>query len=533
MIKKVFIVLLLLVSFIESKAQETEKTEERYVIHNLSTNNAYSNFGTSFYGEDKLIFAAPAKRKYIINNLWTPNNQPFLDLYEGTIIDNGELINVKKFSSNVNTKFHEADVTFTSDKRTVYFTRSNYFEGKYKKDTLGINRLKMFKAKVGANNEWTNIESMPFNDDNYSVGHPTLSEDGNTLYFVSDMPGTLGKTDIFKVAVLGNGMYGRPVNLGPDVNTPEREMFPYIDGNDELYFSSDGREGLGMLDIYMCKLVENGALPAVHLGNNLNSFRDDFAFIINKEKREGYFSSNRSNGKGDDDIYFFKEEKPLVIECNENLKIVVKNKNTGKIIPKALINISKDTEQLVSGEETNDQGTYDFKADCLTSYKIEASTKFFLPTIVDFQTTNRNKKTNEIVIELAPDEFLVVRDKMMININTIYFDYDKSNIRPDAAFELDKVISIMNKYPKLVVESGSHTDSRGPDVYNEKLSTRRANSTVDYIISKGIDASRITGKGYGETQLTNKCSNGIKCTDEEHQLNRRTEFVIVNPEVIN
>ncbi len=528
--KKVYIILLLLVGFIQSNAQNVE---ERYVIHNLSINNAYSNFGTSFYGEDKLIFAAPAKRTYIINNLWEQNNQPFLDLYEGTIIENGELTSVKKFSSKVNTKFHEANVTFTNDKKTVYFTRSNYFDGKYKKDTLGINRLKMFKAKVGANNEWTNIESMPFNDDNYSVGHPTLSEDGNTLYFVSDMPGSLGKTDIFKVDVLGNGVYGKPVNLGPDVNTVEREMFPYIDGNDELYFSSDGRKGLGMLDIYVCKLVKNGALPAVHLGNNLNSVRDDFAFIINKEKREGYFSSNRVNGKGDDDIYYFREDKPLIIECNENLKIIVKNKNTGKVIPNAIISIFRDAEQIVSNAKTDEKGLYAFKGDCLTSYKIEASTKFFIPISKVFETTNKNNLNNEVVMELSPDEFSIVRDKTMININTIYFDYDKFNIRSDAAFELEKVISIMNKYPKLIVESGSHTDSRGPDNYNDVLSGKRAVSTVDYIISKGIDPSRISGKGYGETQLTNKCSNGIKCSDEEHQLNRRTEFVIVNPEVIN
>lgn len=527
--KKVFIVLLFLVSFMQSKAQNVE---ERYFIKNLSINNSYSNFGTSFYGEDKLIFAAPTKRSYIINNLWTTNNQPFLDLYEGTITEKGELTKVKKFSSSVNTRFHEADVTFTKDKKTVYFTRSNYFEGKYGKDTLGENRLKMFKAKVGANNEWTNIESLPFNDDNYSVGHPTLSEDGTTLYFVSDMPGTLGKTDIFKVAVNADGSYGEPINLGPDVNTIEREMFPYIDGNDELYFSSDGREGLGMLDIYVCKLVENGALPAIHLGGNLNSEKDDFAFIINKEKREGYFSSNRAKGKGDDDIYYFKEEIPLVIECNENINVIVKNKKTGAILPNSKISIFSNKEVVVSSEETNEKGEYKFKAECLTSYKIEASSRFFVSSSKVFETTNSNNLDNEVVIELAPDEFLVVRDKVMININTIYFDYDKSNIRPDAALELDKVINIMKKYPELIVESGSHTDSRGPDAYNEKLSSRRAISTVNYILSKGIDASRISGKGYGETQLTNKCSNGIRCSEEDHQLNRRTEFVIVNPEVI-
>ena len=320
--KKVFIILLLFGIQFMSIAQETE---ERYTIKNLTINNSYSNFGSSFYGEDKLIYASPAKRKYIIKNVWTPNGQPFLDLYEGTITPGGELVKVRKFSSKLNTKFHEADVTFTKDKKTVYFTRSNYFEGKYRKDTLGINRLKIFKAEVGANDEWLNVSSMPFNDDNYSVGHPSLSEDGKTLYFVSDMPGSLGKTDIFKVSVGADGSYGMPINLGPEINTVGKEMFPFIDGNDELYYSSDGKEGgLGMLDIYLNKLVPNGVLPSVLLGSNINSTRDDFAFIINKEKREGYFSSNRYKGKGDDDIYYFKEEIPLEIACNELVNVILK-----------------------------------------------------------------------------------------------------------------------------------------------------------------------------------------------------------------
>jgi outer membrane protein OmpA-like peptidoglycan-associated protein len=527
--KKIFIILLLLGSFLETKAQINE---EHYVIKNLSINNAYSNFGTSFYGDDKLIFAAPAKRNYIINNVWKGNNQPFLDLYEGTINEEGGLVNVRKFSSKLNTKFHEADVTFTNDKKTVYFSRSNYFEGKYGKDSLGQNRIKMFKATVGPNDEWFNIESMPFNNDNYSVGHPTLSEDQKTLYFVSDMPGTLGKTDVFKVAVNEDGTYGLPMNLGPDVNTIEREMFPFIDGNDELYFASDGKEGLGMLDIYFCKLLPNGTLPSIHLGSNINSEKDDFAFIINKEKREGYFSSNRGLGKGDDDIYYFKEKSPLKVDCNENINVLVKNKTNGKPISNALISIFSNNQVIVENEKTDNLGLFRFKGMCLTNYKIEAKKKFYITTSKNIQTTNKNNNNHNILLELLPDEFIVLREKVMININTIYFDYDKSHIRKDAALELDKVVVIMNKYPQLKVETGSHTDSRGPDSYNFKLSEARANSTVDYIISRGISPDRISGAGYGESQLINKCSNGVKCSSEEHQLNRRTEFVIVNPEVI-
>ncbi|SDX47454.1 Outer membrane protein OmpA [Lutibacter oricola] len=516
----------------------SQETEERYTIQNLSVNNRYSNFGTSLYGENQMIFAMPAKRNYIINNTWTTNNQPFLDLYVGDIKESGQLENIKKFSSKLNTRFHEADVTFTKDKKTVYFTRSNYFKGKYKKDTLGINRLKMFKATVGENDEWLNIESMPFNDDNYSCGHPSLSEDQSTLYFVSDMPGTLGKTDIFKVAVNGDGTYGPPVNLGPTINTEEREMFPYIDGNDELYYSTNGRDdGLGMLDIYVARFTPDGILEPVHLGNNINSERDDFAFIINKEKREGYFSSNRYRGKGDDDIYYFKEEIPLpkpVIVCKQIFNIIVKNRKTGELISNADINISKGSEAIIEGDFTDEKGAYKLEdVDCETEYTIEAGKRFFLSDTKLIKTSNKNELEQTIEMLISPDEFIVVREKVMIDINPIYFDYDKFNIRKDAARELDKVVKVMNKYPDLIVESGSHTDSRGRDAYNNYLSDKRALSTVDYIISKGISPERITGKGYGETQLTNKCSNGVRCTTEEHQLNRRTEFVIVNPEVIN
>jgi outer membrane protein OmpA-like peptidoglycan-associated protein len=511
-----------------------QNKQERYSIKNLSINNAYSNFGTSFFGTDKMIFAAPAKRNYIINNTWKPNGQPFLDLYEGTISANGEITNVKKFSPKINTKFHEADVTFTKDKKTVYFSRSNYYNGKYRKDTLGINRIKMFKASVAPNNGWTNIESMPFNSDNYSTGQPTLSEDGKTLYFVSDMPGTLGSKDIFKVAVNDDGTYGKPVNLGPEVNTPGREMFPFIDGNNDLYYSTDGRpDGRGMLDIYVNRITSDGILPAVNLGDNINSDKDDFAFIIDKDKRSGYFSSNRINGKGDDDIYYFHEEIPLVYECNQTLTIIVKSKKTGEIVPDADLKIYKGSELLVEGEKTNEQGEFIYNTDCETSYRIEASKKYFIPVSKEIKTSNKNKENKKIELILPIDEFVVLRDKVMIDINTIYFDYDKFNIRRDAALELDKVVAIMKKYPKLIVECGSHTDSRGPDEYNNILSEKRAKATVDYIVSKGIAPNRITGKGYGETQLTNNCSNGVKCTEEAHQLNRRTEFVIANPEIIN
>ncbi len=525
MMKKIAIIILLFCVY-TIKAQVEAP---RYFIKNIEANSALSNFGTTFYGEDKLVYASPAKRNYIISNVWKGNDQPFLDLYVGTITEEGGLKDVQKFSDVVNTKFHEADVAFSKDLKTVYFTRSNYFEGRYGKDSLGINRLKMFKATQDASGNWSKISNMPFNNDNYSVGHPTLSEDQKTLYFVSDMPGTLGKTDIFKVAVNENGTYGEPVNLGPEINTPEKEMFPFISGNDVLYFSSEGRGGFGMLDIFKSKLGASGVKYTINLGEPINSDQDDLGYIVNKETMEGYFTSNRSDGKGDDDIYYFKE-----IICDQSVTGLVKDKETGLLLPGTTITVFKNNVKIDSLTTiVAADSKFEFPLECESSYRIVGNKQNYLEASVDVITTKENEKVHEVTLYLEPDEeFVVVGDRVLIKLNNIYFDFDKSDIRPDAEIELKKAIDIMKKYPDIIVEFGAHCDSRGPDAYNDKLSTRRANSTVDYMTERGISPDRLTGRGYGESMLVNKCANGVKCTEEEHQMNRRTEFVIQNPEVI-
>lgn len=526
--KKITIILLLFCFYIGNAQEE----ESPFTIFNIGVNNEFSNFGTTFYGEDMLVYAAPAKRNYIINNLWKGNDQPFLELYVGTITESGEVTDTQKFSNVVNTKFHEADVTFSKDNKTVYFTRSNYFEGKYRKDSLGMNRLKIFKATKDANGAWDNVSDLPFNNDNYSVGHPTLSEDGKTLYFVSDMPGSVGKTDIYKVAINNDGSYGNPVNMGPEINTIGKEMFPFIAGNNKLYFSSNGRNGLGMQDVYMSELNENGVVSTVSLEEPINSPYDDIGFIINSETGKGFFTTNRPGGKGDDDIYFFIENRPII--CNQFIVGTTKDFDTQELLPGTLVKIYQNEVLIDSLTITvGDDAKFEFPVECETTYRITASKENYLPKNFTINTTDEDEKIHEIDIYLEPDEeFIVLGDKVLLKINTIYFDYDKANIRDDAAVELNKAIEIMDKYPDLIVEFGAHCDSRGPDAYNDKLSTRRADSTVDYMITRGISPERLTGKGYGERNLVNKCSNGVKCTEEEHQLNRRTEFVILNPEVL-
>lgn len=516
--KNILILFLACVSIINAQ-------EENFKIKNSTANSAFSDFGVSYYGKKSVVFASSRKDKTIKKRIWINNKQPYLDLYQADIVNNGDLENVRKFSKKLNSKFHDADVAFTKDLKTVYFSRNNYLNNVFKKDTKGENLIQLYKAEVNENGEWTNIEPMPFNSDNYQTGHPALNNAEDKLYFISDMPGSIGLTDIYVVDIHADGTYGNPKNLGPTVNTAKREMFPFMDKNNILYYSSDGFEdSKAGLDIYASKLRMNGTFsPPKNLGFPINSTKDDFGIVFNNEGNSGYFSSNREGGKGDDDIYSFVELNPIELNCKELIEGVVKEKGTDKLIPNATIVLmdakGNQKESMVSDENA----TFSFNVDCDTSFKIKGSKK-------NYKDDSRNVVADRpLKVELN----LEVKEKLMDNINPIYFDYNKSNIRNDAAIELDKVVEIMHKFPKIKIEGESHTDSRGSDIFNKKLSARRANATVNYIISKGINPNRISAKGYGETQLVNKCSNGVKCTEAEHQKNRRTEFVIVNPGVIN
>jgi outer membrane protein OmpA-like peptidoglycan-associated protein len=515
----------------------SQTTAGEYKVENLSINTKYQDFGTTFYDENKVIFSSSRPRPgTILQSKWKENGQPFLDLYEGTINEDGTISDVKLFSNTLNTKFHEATVSFTPDQKTVYFTRDFFVDNKLQKNDFGVTNLAIMKAKVSPDGSWTDIVSLPFNNANYSCGHPSVNKNGTKLYFVSDMPGAIGGTDIFVVDILPNGTYGIPRNLGKKVNTLGKEMFPYIDSKDVLYFSSDSRkDGMGGLDVYAVKIYDKAISDALHLGPPVNSEADDFAYILKNSNSvsEGYFSSNREGGKGDDDIYHFTSSPPLKIECKQWINGVVRNKKTNEILPQATIVIFDDKDNELNSTVSNENGEFKFEIDCDTSYKVIGAKEKFEKDKFTFKSEENPDEIVKINLNLKPiPEVVKVRKKIIVNINPIYFDFDKANIRSDAKIELDKVVEIMNKYPELRIEAGSHTDSRGPDEYNQVLSERRAKSTVKYIISKGIDASRLTSKGYGESQLTNHCNGTVKCTEEEHQQNRRTEFVILNPDVL-
>ena len=507
-----------------------QTTPGEYTVKGVKINTKNSDFGTTFFGKDKVIFAAPKDNIVITKTTWSGNNQAFLDLYIGTITKDGEIEGKKRVLGDVNNKFHEGTVSFTKDLKTVYFDANNYnSKNKAVKDSTGTVNIQMYKAKVSADGAWTDVVKLPFNSDEFSTGHPTLSVDDKKLYFISDRPESIGKTDIFVVAVNPDGTYGEPVNMGTRINTEEREMFPFISDENVLYFSSDGLPGYGDLDVYASKIFDNSVSVPINLEEPVNTNKDDFAYIIDDTNHKGYFSSNRKGGKGDDDIYGFVASPPLYIECNQLISGVARDKDTQELLPGTMVVLEDENgNQLQSITANENDASFSFEMPCDTDFKIIATVEGYLREELALKTVNDiDADPLEVFLDLAP-ELKVVDEKIMININTIYFDFDKWNIRPDAARELDKVIAVMQSHPSMLIEGGSHTDSRAREAYNQVLSEKRAKATMDYIVAAGIDPNRITAKGYGEMQLVNKCSSFVECSREEHQLNRRTEFVIVN-----
>ncbi|PWH82865.1 flagellar motor protein MotB [Algibacter marinivivus] len=488
-----------------------------FELLNLDINTAFSDFGTSTYN-DHLIFASSRDQDEAIYK-W--NAQPFLDLFE--LNEDGS---IKEVNGDVNTKYHESSTTFTKDGKTAYFTRNNFFKGKFKKNSENIHGLKIYKATL-IDSVWTNIESLPFNNDEYNVAHPALSADEKKLYFASDMFGTQGASDIFVVDINEDGTYSEPLNLGPKVNTEGRENFPFVSDKGILYFSSDGHVGLGGLDVFKIevdKLSESTTM--VHnIGKPINSPKDDFGYIINETSGKGYITSNREGGKGDDDIYSF-----VVPPCTKAISGTIINKRTQEVLANANVFIYDSSRNLLESLKSDDSGKFAFNLGCKDrTYIIEAKKEKYKDDFTDFSIKEDEKPDLKLELKLEPEAAKIGTDlALLLNLNPIYFDYDKSFIRPDAEIELAKVINYMKEYPNVKIDVRSHTDSRGKDAYNWALSNRRNKSTRAYIIEKGgITEDRLTGQGYGETRLTNRCSNGVKCTKEEHQDNRRSEFIVV------
>lgn len=501
-------------------------TELKYGLKNLAINTKYSEFSPMFYNDDEIVFASAKDSSFFRTRRYKWNNQPYLDLYVSKVNkESRDLQKAIKFSKKINSKYHEASVSFTPDNSTMYFTRNNYGE-KLRRDKNGINHLKIYTSKK-IDGEWTEAEELPFNSDDYSTGHPALSPDGKKLYFVSDMPGTIGDTDIFVVDVLGNGRYSDPKNLGPGINTEQKEMFPFVNDK-KLYFASNGHVGLGGLDVYEVAFDGEGFKEVINMGQPINSNNDDFSYIVDEGNQKGYFASNRRGGKGDDDIYSFEKLQPEEVVKNA-ISGVVTELITGDVMPKALVTLLDGNNIKLKEMVTEDDGSFVFEdLDSNTKYAIKTTKSEFFENVVTTET-KKNEVVNVDVSMKRLKELIVIEDGIKkLKTDMIFFDFDASSIRRDASLELDKLVEVMTEYRDMVIKIESHTDSRGPDAYNKYLSDKRAKSTKAYLISKGISSDRIESAiGYGEERLINECGNGVRCSREKHELNRRSEFIIV------
>lgn len=590
-----------------------------YKVSPFPYNTADNDFSPAFY-QDGLAFVSSGLYDSYVKSKSPWTGEPFFDLFYSRGIASSDTLFVAPvpLSPEINTKYHEGPISLNEDENMLLFSRSSFINGKV---TLGAdkqNRLAIYAATDKIHG-WKKIKSLNINNPDYSVCHPALSADGNTLIFASDMQGGFGGMDLY-VSTYEAGKWSEPENLGAVVNTEGNELFPYLYRDSLLYFASNGRPGMGGLDIYASEWKGKKAKEANNVGYPINTPYDDFGLIYNGTKRTGFFSSNRPGGRGGDDIYRFKNTKPnyklKIFAFDEasktpmkKLLIKIMDKN-GKLkkeiltdsLGKASYAITKgETYTVMSTEkkyfdqalpvETKEMVGFDLILD-LPMFKDEGFT--LVGTInesgtgapmTDVKVVIKDLSKDAIVFEgktSAAGEFiksfsnysinqimkmelkfekegyisksLAFEKKLersgdirvneildlklekvqlgldigkIINLNTIYFDLGKADIRPDAAIELDKVVKAMNDNPNWKIEVGSHTDSRGAANANLTLSDKRAKSTAKYIISKGIDQSRITGKGYGEKKIINKCKDGVKCSDEEHQQNRRTEFKIV------
>lgn len=411
-----------------------------YSTDQVMNNNSSSDFGISFMSDDKIVFASTRNDSRPIYG-W--NKEPYLDLYTAEMSGEGEIRNIELFPGDINTDTHESSATFSEDGTVMYFDRTNSRRVKQDDSEVPVATIRIYRAEL-VNGEWDNIEPLPFTSDQYSTEHPSLSPDGSKLFFSSDMPGSIGSFDIYMVEINEDGTYGDPVNLGPNVNTPERDQFPFISEDNVLYFSSNGRMGFGNLDVYRAEMNDNGSFnEAQNLGNSLNSGFDDFAFVMQPGEEKGYLASNR---RGTDNLYVFTRED-------------------------------------------------------------------YEPPVVPIEVRETNVETGA---------------QQLRDVENIYFEFDKAEITPQAEVVLDKVVAIMEEYPELNIEIGSHADARGTDAYNLDLSERRAAATLEYIVSQGIDRSRLTAQGYGESMPLNDCTEPNMCTEAEYAVNRRSEFKIMN-----
>jgi outer membrane protein OmpA-like peptidoglycan-associated protein/tetratricopeptide (TPR) repeat protein len=602
--------------------------EAYFSVNHLSMNTKNVEFGGYPLGNDKICFISDRRVRFAIKRIHTWNDRNYLDFFVGTKSEGNDLTEISMTARKDNSKYHEGPLCLTPDGNTVYFTRNNISKGDQRRDEEGIQNLKLYVADIDQENgSWMNVRETSLNSRDYSVGHPTISADGKTLFFASDRPGGFGGADVYKCSISADGTLGEPENLGSDVNTEGQDMFPWVTKDGILFYSSDGNVGLGGLDVFA--MIPNKAgefTKKINLGEPVNSSKDDFALVMLDEKN-GYLSSNRTSGSGNDDIYSVLLLRELKV--NLTLNGVITDVRSGEILPGAEVELVNEAGEVIASTTADDKGGYTFGLEPEFDYTVKAANEDYFPNQGSVSTKNLPKGTEEIEKDVALEKdpglslyalitdaktsqpldsvIVTVIDNMtgekiqimtdekgdylrpltdkklddrgsynfslsregyipkvvtyntlfdregqydvhseldltldpmvtdlaqLIEINPINFDLNKAIIRPDAKVELDKIVEIMNKYPNMEVELGSHTDCRASRAYNEKLSDRRAKASAAYIKTKITNPERIYGKGYGESRLLNdcECEGSVKsdCTEDEHEQNRRTEFKVIS-----
>ena len=478
-------------------------------VKSIDINSDKSDFGAFLM--DNTIYFTSARNSNSKIYSWT--KEPFLDIYKANLNEDGTISNILLLKE-INSKYHDGSVSISQDGSTMYFTSDSFRENSFEKDKaskLKLGRNNIFSAKF-VNGKWDEITSLPFNSKDYSTGNPSISKDGKTLYFSSNRPGSIGGVDIWKVAISESGSYGTPENLGKNVNTEGNESFPFITSDNVLYFSSDAKQGLGAMDVYKIDLTKNS--EAKNLGKPVNSEKDDFAFTINENKNIGFVASNRN---GNDDIF------KLIPVCNYEVNAIVTNANSGAILAEANVSILDDKNNIISTIKSNNKGEVSYTVDCEKTYTIQAIKDGFESN--SFAVIASNKKGGSIKIDAVLMPISEIITEKEVKLKPIFFEYNNSNITQQGAFELDKLVQIMKNNEKLIIFVKSHTDNRGTDEFNLLLSDKRVKATIQYVISNGIDPNRISGKGFGETEPKVDCKEN--CTEEEHEQNRRSEFLIV------
>ncbi|NTW31208.1 MAG: OmpA family protein [Bacteroidetes bacterium] len=504
------------------------KDNGKYKIEHLNVNTNADDFGTSYY-KNKIVFSSTKSGSKMIVRKYNWTGKPFWDMYVSDV-DGSQLANPKNFDKGLNGKMHDGPVSFSNDGNFMAFTRNNYDTKKKDK----VVELQIYFSSF-KDEKWTKAEPFFLNNLEYSVGQPCLSSNGNTMYFTSDMPGGFGGSDIYRIKKEEKGTWGTPENLGNKINTEDDEMFPfYEENNGVLFFSSNGRFGLGGLDIFLCPTNGSEFGIVKNAGYPLNTQYDDFAAIIDANMTKGYFSSNRIGGNGGDDIYSFDL---LNLDLGKKLIGIAKD-NEGNAIPKTYITLLDDKGAIINTITTKDDGAFAFLVESGKNFELIGKKEKYIDGDSVTNTFGKEYIVKADVILLTKKEVIVQEVKKeeidlgkILELNPIYFDLDKSNIRPDAEVELAKIVKVMNENPDMVVELGANTDCRESIEYNQILSDKRAQASSEYIKKRITNPDRITGKGYSKSKLVNGCTCedniGANCSEAEHQKNRRTEFIII------